>query len=331
MSVQYDTRTWTQRSVFMVMAVIYTCTIAFVTKQFLSGFRRVQAKYGHNILFLYFFAICCCYVLRMGYYFSGEDAVRLPTVPYLICCDYPGLLILTICVLFMDYLLRSLSSRFGRDTQAAFSRYECLTQVLMAVFWPVQIAINAYMLYWAQKTGHHAESMAEYWRKVYDGVMLAAFLCLLPLLALVLMIYMKELKRFPLTFYDKRVIILSCVAVTIMLAVVRAVHGVMQTTGVYDTLEEKSFTDDMPYAQSVYAGYEFVCDIVPIVIYTLYLRKDVTHLFIFQQEATAPEEEVSSRSNFASVIEQQFSRMADGVPTRSSEGYPLDSKFTNLN
>ncbi len=305
MGIEYDTHTWGQRSVFLLMSLLYLLTLVFVGSQFLTGVKVITAKYGRNILLVFFAAVCCAFVCRTLYAVSGEGALMLPLAPYGVCAHFPGMFLLTASLCFMNYMFRSLASRFEKSYRDGFRRYECIVDVFLAVIWPAQVAIYSMVIYWSSKSGETAEARATQWLYFYMYILLAAFIGLMPLVTYVFVVYMRELRRFPYTFQEKRDAIHFVIAVTALQGLCRIGNSVLISTGTAEALEHTSVEQGIPYAQLVYGLYIICADLMSLVAYTLYLRKDLAHLVIVELETTGEREYASSF--LASTVEHKIS------------------------
>ncbi len=305
MGIEYDTHNWTQRSVFVVMAVLYLLLLVFVARQFLKGLAVIVVKYGRNILIMFFVSVCFAFTFRIVYYFSGEGALMLPLAPYGLCAHFPGMFLLTASLSFMNYLLRSLSSRFDRGAREAFRNYECLADVFLAIIWPVQLAIYTMAIYWVLQ-GEPGKANSTYWKAIFMYILLGAIMCLMPLIVYALIVYMRELRRFPFTFDDKRVIMFFVITSTTLEVICRVTNSLLINTQVYARLEKYSNDTGVPYAQLAYAAYHLCSDLLLIFSYTMYLRKDMSHLVIVMlEDSTDSRSELSKYS--PSVVEKGIS------------------------
>jgi len=301
----YDTNSWILRIPLIFVSVLYLTTLIFVSRSIVKGLKTVDVKYGKNLLVLYIIAIAFTCIFRIMYIFSGSDALRLPHAIYGMCAYFPGITTLTACTSFLNYLFKSLYSRFDTNSSRIYAIFEKIFLVFLPVIWFIIIGLFIGAAFNNDNCG------ITNCMKIFYATVITCSLIVMTLLFLVILIYFRELKKFPLTFNDKKGYIILVMLVTFLQISAKVGWNIFNMTGKYLELEKESEERKLPIAQSLYAAYYLITDILLLNSYTLYLRKDISHLIIFEAEINENAENDNAKNTnerSASVTENMFTK-----------------------
>lgn len=274
----------------------------------------LHVKYSRN-LFMYFYIFAStALVMQNIYYWAGSDAIPFPWPLYAVATYCTSLLILIITILFIKYMVNSLLSRFDLEEYAIISKFKFCSNAILIIVLPLEIVFMVAAFY---QRIHHWKGFG--WLTAFFYLNLSAFFAVLALLMFVLVIYFKELSKFPLTFNDKKRVIFISIFVTVIQIAVRIANVFMIIFDEYTEIEDYSYKNHVPFAQGIYAIYDLLTYFIPIWAYTMYLRKDLSHIRIFNAETSSQEE----APNFAAIVEYN-------IREKSPEKISSPSRFSLL-
>ena len=294
-SYEYDTKSWIQRIPYVFMSLLYIAILVLVIRQQFKIRKTVNLKYGRYALILYFVAITFTALLRILYFYSGDEAIPTPSALYAISAFSPSLLMIVASILFLNYLLNSLQSRFESIRIKRYAVLEMITKVFLAIMFPIQVFLFACSVY----QEYHDDAMKSFeFEKIYHGINNGLYFVVSIFLVYIIKCYNDELKVIVVAFYNRRKAIILVIMTTFIQIIIRIVNAILIILGEYVKLEKKTYAENFPYAQLCYLMYLILSDVLLILAYTYYVEKDTKDLVVFEVTETQSPSYRPSKESF---------------------------------
>lgn len=284
---KYDTITWTERIPFIFISLCYIFILILVIWQQLRIKMVLYLRYGKNALIMYCVTIAITVFLRLLYFYSGDDAIPTPSVLYGITVYFPPLFMIATCIFFLNYLLNSLHFRFGRVQGKRYAIFETISQVFLAILFPIQVA---FFIYSACQTHNENFTAPFKWIDIFQNVNNISYLIISAFLIYIIKSYTDKLELFSIDFYNRKTAIKLVIISTFVQIVARIVNALLIIFDVYLPIEEKTHEENFPYAQLCFSAYILLSDVILILSYTYYIKKDTENLTAFRMKEAVNEE-----------------------------------------
>ncbi len=133
---EYDSTTWAATGVNIGSMCIYLANFIFIVLQFRKSRYTADIKQRNAIVLKFFVCICSSFLLRLGYSLAGPHCIRFPLPLYGVLQYFPGIILSTASLFFMDYLLSSLNSDFGLSKGRGILSYRIVIRIFLAHKFP---------------------------------------------------------------------------------------------------------------------------------------------------------------------------------------------------
>jgi hypothetical protein len=294
----YDCQSWTESGVFGGLGIVYLGIIVAGVREYRRSMRASIPDSTKHLFFLYFVTLMLGLSFRILCFVSGSHFIPFPAPIYGLFSTYPGLIFATACVFFMEYMIDSFYFNFGR----ARTNLHRAIRTFLVIFWPTELAMYVGVVY------QHYSSNKINWYQIVYLVALAMYFIVTSLLVFLFVVYIRNIKRFPHTYRDKRCILLAMLIITTLQIVYRVVHILLDNFKIYNALQKACANSGVPCMHLMYDCYFLLCDITLPVVYTLYIRKDIQHLAMSEQgQLVSPK--TTHKPNYASILESWIANL----------------------
>ena len=270
----YVLNNWSQRAPFIFLDLCYLIILLFTTISFLKIIKVTKAKYDKVELILYYLSFCGLVLLRIIFTFTGEDLIRYPLAK--ISEDFPGMFMFSISTLFMNYLISGLCLYFSSRSKSKYSLFNRVSRIFLIIMLIIGTAVFSFAVYECEYTTNKG------WGNTYFYIHLIASLCVAGFTIYIVKIYSEELKKFPVTFDNKKTIILFAIIAQLIQTVAKVTNSIFSVTGLWNKISAFENEIDFPWLSASYTLYVLLSDIMALISYTLYLKKDADHLYIVE-------------------------------------------------
>jgi len=282
---------------FIIVFVITAATFARKIK-----IKRIQ--YGKEVLIIYFLSVMFITTIRtldLSVIEFIEDVEGCVTE---LIQTFPLLFVFTASVAFLEYMISSFYTSFQHTMKNRYLIYKKINFILLVTFWLIEFPVLVVFICENYFKGTYV------WFNVFHFIFLVSCFLVAILTLPIVISYIKELRRFRITFQGKKISLFLIVVVIMIQVVAKILNSAFTIADFWKDLRDNS--EDMPYFQIGQALYVIISEVLPLLSYALYVRRDASQLMVV--ESTMLEGDTKLDYCSAALIEEHLlKRFNEGI------------------
>ena len=257
--------------VYISLSAIIFGVLVYMIMQFVLSIKQGMLRRKNFRFFFFYASLQLLLCTRILYCLTSKSTIDFNPVLYIVWSYLPPLFVCTNAIFFIDTLLNSVLDVLATKNNACYSLLRLIPYLVLGINWVVGIALLAKII-----LEHYYNVTTEYWTLIFYYVS-AGIITILGL-ALIILTYflMKILQRFYHVFREKRRILLTVLFITIIQMITKVVHLIIAGT-ILNPWERKCQNDGDPGHSLYTAAYFLVSDVVPALVYTFYLQREISN------------------------------------------------------
>ena len=254
----------------------YAIVFILALIQYFKNSAMISSRYNKILLFGYYSSMGIGISLVISYTTVFCLSGTLQDIKMMML-DMPSIFFITIVsLIFLDYMVNSLYLRFESGSKNLYKRLRYVIKIGMNVSILMLIIVFSGSIYEYNTSGDIYGTLF----KVGAGMYTVFCLGIGVFTICVTKIYRNELKQFPITLKDMSSTILLVIIYFFFQITIRIMFASFVLFEVWPEVIKTGEAEGIPYYQMAEAAYQISCNVISFAVFTVYLRKDITHLKI---------------------------------------------------
>ncbi len=308
------------RTVLITLSCFMLAIVLFLVVEFILNLIRGTFWKRSNYNFLIFYlSMIFLLLFRICYCLSAKKIINFAGYVYALWVYFPAMFVVSCSMLFIDTILFSYLDAKGAEYKRQYGWVRLLPLVFMLVNWVCGVGFFTGIMYQIREEDHHRKTYIKWMNVYYYYSAIVVLVTCFGLIALTTVV-MRELRRF-LHYYEvKKRIFYLVIAVMIVELLLRVGHLIAAGMFLNDW-EDECVENDRPDAFIYYAVYFVGCDVIPSIVFAVFLRQEIYQRREVEKEKNEGSIQITS---VVSMLEAMYSRRTSNGGN-SLLSHPVDS------
>lgn len=262
-----------KNSPFMFAAAAFLSVLVITALTVARNVKIKRIQYGKQALVLYFIAVFYVAICR-SCDFCISSFVTIEGYTLGLIGTSPLLFVYTSSAEFLEYMISSFYTSFPFKMKFIYLNYKKINVIILGAFWLIEFPVFVVFICEA-----YFKNSSD-WFNVFHYIFVGFCVLITVLTVPIVVIYITELKKFRVTYQGKKASLFFVLIVALFQTLVKILNSIFVVTGVWLDLENNSTS--FPYYQIGQTIYTIISEVLPLLSYTLYIKKDTAQLMVLE-------------------------------------------------